>query len=101
MQNDGKKYFPQKSVREYFNTNFINARFDMEKGEGRDLAAKFGVRSYPTYLFLNGEGELVSRNTGYMEESMFVAMAQDINSQGNKKVPLKKDLRTEKKTLNS
>jgi thioredoxin-related protein len=89
MQNDGKNIFPQKSVREYFNTNFINARFDMEKGEGRDLAAKFGVRSYPTYLFLNGEGELVSRNTGYMEESMFVAMAQDINSQGNKKGSLK------------
>lgn len=84
-----KNIFPQKSVREYFNTNFINARFDMEKGEGRDLAAKFGVRSYPTYLFLNGEGELVSRNTGYMEESMFVAMAQDINSQGNKKGSLK------------
>ncbi|OCA80488.1 disulfide isomerase [Chryseobacterium contaminans] len=84
-----KNVFPQKSVREYFNTNFINARFDMEKGEGRDLATKFGVRSYPTYLFLNGEGELVSRNTGYMEESMFVTMAQDINSQGNKKGSLK------------
>ena len=27
-----KNIFPQKSVREYFNTNFINARFDMEKG---------------------------------------------------------------------
>lgn len=84
-----KNVFPQKSVREYFNTNFINARFDMEKGEGRDLASKFGVRSYPTYLFLNGEGELVSRNTGYMEEGMFVTMAQDINSQGNKKGSLK------------
>lgn len=84
-----KNVFPQKSVKEYFNTNFINARFDMEKGEGRDLATKYGVRSYPTYLFLNGEGELVSRNTGYMEESMFVAMAQDINSQGSKKGSLK------------
>ncbi|PTT39764.1 disulfide isomerase [Chryseobacterium sp. HMWF028] len=80
-----KNVFTQKSVSDYYNTNFINARFDMEKGEGRDIASKFGVRSYPTYLFLNGEGELVSRNTGYMEESMFVAMAQDINSPGNKK----------------
>lgn len=84
-----KNVFPQKTVRDYYNTNFINARFDMEKGEGRDLASKFGVRSYPTYLFLNGEGELVSRNTGYMEESLFVAMAQDINAPGNKKGSLK------------
>lgn len=84
-----KNVFTQKSVSDYYNTNFINARFDMEKGEGKDIASKFGVRSYPTYLFLNGEGELVSRNTGYMEESMFVAMAQDINSPGNKKGSLK------------
>ncbi|HAO29584.1 MAG TPA: disulfide isomerase, partial [Chryseobacterium indologenes] len=81
--------FTKKSVGDYYNANFINARFDMEKGEGREIAAKFGVRSYPTYLFLNGEGELVSRNTGYMEESLFVAMAQDINSPGNKKGSLK------------
>lgn len=84
-----KNVFPQKSVKDYYNTNFINARFDMEKGEGRDIAAKYGVRSYPTYLFLNGDGELVSRNTGYMEESLFVAMAQDINSPGNNKNSLK------------
>ncbi|MDR6459613.1 thiol-disulfide isomerase/thioredoxin [Chryseobacterium vietnamense] len=84
-----KNVFTQKAVSDYYNTNFINARFDMEKGEGRDIASKFGVRSYPTYLFLNGEGELVSRNTGYLEESLFVAMAQDINSPGNKKGSLK------------
>lgn len=84
-----KNIFTQKSVSDYYNTNFINARFDMEKGEGREIASKFGVRSYPTYLFLNGEGELVSRNTGYMEEGLFVAMAQDINSPGNKKGSLK------------
>lgn len=84
-----KNVFTQKAVGNYFNTNFINARFDMEKGEGRDIASKFGVRSYPTYLFLNGEGELVSRNSGYMEEGIFVAMAQDINSQGGKGGSLK------------
>lgn len=84
-----KNVFPQKSVKDFYNANFINARFDMEKGEGRDIASKYGVRSYPTYLFLNGEGEIVSRNTGYMEESLFVAMAQDINSPGNNKNSLK------------
>lgn len=84
-----KNTFTQKAVGDYFNANFINARFDMEKGEGREIAAKFGVRSYPTYLFLNGEGELVSQNYGYMEGSLFVAMAQDVNSPNNKKGSLK------------
>lgn len=84
-----RNVFTKKTVGDYFNTNFVNARFDMEKGEGREIAARFGVRSYPTYLFLDGEGELVSQNTGYMEEGLFVAMAQNINAPGNKKGSLK------------
>lgn len=84
-----KNVFVTKSVGDFFNKNFVNARIDMEKGEGREIAAKFAVRSYPTYLFLNGEGELVSQNYGYMEESMFLLMAQDINSPNNAKGSLK------------
>ncbi len=84
-----KNIFNKKSVGDFYNKNFVNARIDMEKGEGREIAQKFGVRSYPTYLFLNGDGELVSQNYGYMEEGMFLAMAQDINAPGNKKGSLK------------
>ncbi|ASW76306.1 disulfide isomerase [Chryseobacterium piperi] len=84
-----RNVFTKKPVGDYYNANFVNARFDMEKGEGREIAAKYGVRSYPTYLFLNGDGELISQNLGYMEESVFLAMAQDINSPSNKKGSLK------------
>ncbi|MCJ8154929.1 thioredoxin family protein [Chryseobacterium sp. SSA4.19] len=84
-----RNVFTQKPVGDYYNSNFVNARFDMEKGEGREIAAKYGVRSYPTYLFLNGDGELVSQNYGYMEGNMFLSMAQDINSPNNKKGSLK------------
>lgn len=84
-----KNTFTKKSVGDFYNKNFINARIDMEKGEGREVAQKFGVRSYPTYLFLNGEGELVSQNYGYMEEGVFLAMAQNIDSPNNKKGSLK------------
>ncbi len=84
-----KNTFTKKSVGDYYNSNFVNARFDMEKGEGRDIAARYGVRSYPTYLFLNGDGELVSQNFGYMEEGLFLSMAQDINSPNNKKGSLR------------
>lgn len=79
-----KNVFTQKSVGDYFNKNFISSRIDMEKGEGREIAQKFAVRSYPTFLFLNGDGELVSQNYGYMEPSLFLSMAQDVNG-GNSK----------------
>ena len=56
-----KNVFPLPAVKEYYNANFINARFDMEKGEGREIAQKYQVRSYPSYLFLNGDGEVVMK----------------------------------------
>ncbi|KQS92987.1 thioredoxin family protein [Chryseobacterium sp. Leaf394] len=79
-----RNVFTQKSVGDYFNKSFISSRIDMEKGEGREIAQKFSVRSYPTYLFLNGDGEMVSQNYGYMEPGLFLSMAQDVNA-GNSK----------------
>jgi len=79
-----RNVFTQKIVGDYFNKNFISSRIDMEKGEGREIAQKFAVRSYPTYLFLNGDGEVVSQNYGYMESGLFLSMAQDVNA-GNSK----------------
>ena len=79
-----KNIFTKPAVKEYYDKNFINAAIDMEKGEGRDIAQKFGVRSYPTYLFINGDGELVSQNMGYMEEDVFIKAGKDANLPGNK-----------------
>ena len=75
-----KNVFPLPAVREYYNANFINARFDMEKGEGREIAMKYGVRSYPSYLFLNGDGDVVMTNYGYMGEQDFIAIAKEANN---------------------
>ncbi|MBU8882774.1 thioredoxin family protein [Kaistella sp. DKR-2] len=75
-----KNIFPLQSVKEYYNANFINARFDMEKGEGREIAMKYGIRSYPTFLFLNGDGEVVMKNYGYMGEQDFLAIAKEANN---------------------
>ncbi len=74
-----KNIFPLPAVSEYYNANFINARFDMEKGEGRDIAMKYGIRSYPTFLFLNGDGEVVLKNYGYMGEADFLTIAKEAN----------------------
>ncbi len=80
-----RNIFTLKSVADYYNQNFINAHFDMEKGEGREIAQKFGIRSYPTYLFLNGNGELVMKNFGYMGENDFLQIAKEANNPDNLK----------------
>lgn len=77
-----KNIFSKETVGQFFNANFINAHFDMEKGEGRDIALKYAIRSYPSYLFLNGEGDLVYRGLGYLGEAQFLALAKEANEIG-------------------
>ena len=69
-----KDIFPQKEVGDFYNKNFINLAMDMEKGEGRTLAQKYSVTSYPTYLFINGNGELVHKDLGYMDNAKFIEL---------------------------
>lgn len=74
-----RNVFTDAKVADYYNKNFINAHFDMEKGEGRELAAQYGIRSYPTLLFLNGEGEVVGKELGYLNTADFLALGTKNN----------------------
>lgn len=74
-----RNVFTDTNVADYYNKNFINAHFDMEKGEGPSLAAKYGIRSYPTLLFLNGEGEIVGKELGYIKTEEFLALGKKNN----------------------
>ena len=69
-----RKIFTDARVGEYYNANFINAQIDMEKGEGPDLSTRYGVRAYPTFLFVNGEGELVHQGLGYQPVEKFLEL---------------------------
>jgi thioredoxin-related protein len=70
-----KNVFSDPAVGEYFNKNFVNAKIDMEKGEGIALSQKYGVRAYPTFLFIDAEGELVHRAVGLHSIDDFINVA--------------------------
>ena len=60
-------------VGEYYNAHFLNLQLDAEKSEdGKMVAKTFGVSAYPTFLFVNGDGELVYRFLGGKTVDMFV-----------------------------
>ncbi|MFK8163162.1 MAG: hypothetical protein AB8H12_11920, partial [Lewinella sp.] len=58
-----------------YNEKFINAKFDMEKGEGPGLAKRYSVMAYPTYLFVDGNGDIVHKGIGYIPQEEFLALA--------------------------
>ena len=69
--------FPQEKVGNYFNKTFVNAKFDAEKGEGIDVAKKYGVRAYPPFLLLDKDGTEVGRIVGGADGDMFIEKVQE------------------------
>ena len=59
-----KFIFPLKECGNYFNSNYVCIMKDMEEGEGIDIAQKYNVRIYPTYLILNHDGTVYCRLDG-------------------------------------
>lgn len=56
--------FPDAEVGKYMNTTFVNAKVDAEKGEGKDIAATYEIRAYPTMLMLDAQGKEIGRIVG-------------------------------------
>jgi len=56
--------FTDSSVGAYFNNNYINVKFDMEKGEGPYIAGRYQVTAYPTLLWLDGNGSIKNKVVG-------------------------------------
>ncbi|MFZ4523446.1 MAG: thioredoxin family protein [Bacteroidales bacterium] len=56
--------FTKDTIADYYNKTFICAHFDMEKGEGVQLAQTYQVKAYPTLLFVNAAGEMVHKVVG-------------------------------------
>ncbi len=72
--------FMDSVVGNYYNKNFINLKLDAEK-EGLHMAQQYQVSSYPTLMFINGEGEVIYRGSGSRYGDNLVQLGENaINS---------------------
>lgn len=69
--------FKDLALAKYFNENFINLKFDMEKGDGITLRKKFEVEFFPTFIFVNGDGEVIHRIVGGSDAPEFLEKAKE------------------------
>ena len=68
--------FKDPAVGKLYNDNFINLKIEMEKNpEGRDLAASYKVRAYPTLLIIDGKGNLIRQVVGMQTKDGLVMFA--------------------------
>lgn len=71
-----REVFTQDEVGAFFNKHFINLKVDMEKGEGPQIAQKYRVSSYPTFLFLDEKGETIHLAKGGRPADQFIGQGK-------------------------
>ena len=77
--------FSKKEVGDFMDEYFVAAKYDIDKPTGKALAGKHGVRSIPTYLVFNTEGDLLGKITGSMPAEEFTAALRKIIDETGKK----------------
>lgn len=75
-----KQTFPQKAVGEYMNQHFVSIQIDAEKGEGVELAKRFKVTAYPTFVIIGADDKEVARTLGYRDGTEFIAELERITN---------------------
>lgn len=71
-----KKYFTLESVGKEFNKKYICFKIDAEKGEGLELAKKYGIRAYPTLIFADASGKELNKVMGMKNEEQLLKLAK-------------------------
>jgi thiol-disulfide isomerase/thioredoxin len=71
------KIFPKKAVGDFYNQHFINVKIDMEKGEGPSLANLYQVKAFPTFLFIDPQGNLLHSSLGYKDASAMLTLGKE------------------------
>ena len=69
--------FTDTLVINFMKKNFICASQDIEKGEGDFFRKKFGIRFYPTFLFLDEDGKELYHTSGEFTPTNLIAEAQN------------------------
>lgn len=67
------KIFPMAEVGEYMNPRFVSIKIDMEKGEGPELASKFEISAFPTFIIFDKDGKETGRFLGGSDAPNFLA----------------------------
>ena len=73
-----KTTFKDVEVGEYFNKNFICITINGETDEGNAILNKYNVRSYPTLIIADYEGNMRTKTTGFVKPRILINFGKRI-----------------------
>ena len=81
--------FPKDAVGEYFNARFVNIKLDAEDEDvnGPEIGDRYGIRAYPTLLFLNPDGSELGRGVSGLEVEQLIQLAKEATGEASSGFP--------------
>jgi len=79
------------AVANFYNANFINVKYDMEKGEGAMLADRYYVSAYPNLVFISPDGVMLHKGVGFVAANEFLTLAKTAKNPETQYYTLKKN----------
>ena len=61
----------------FYSKSFVNAPFDAEQFPGAEIANRYDAYLYPSFLFINGDGDLIHRGCGFMDAETFITLGEE------------------------
>lgn len=71
-----KKYFTLDNVGKVYNKKYVCLKIDAKKGEGPVTAKKFGVKAYPTLVYLDASGKELQKSLGMKTGEQLLELAK-------------------------
>jgi hypothetical protein len=81
--------FTKPEVIAFFNEHFLNLKIDSETEKGIELVLEYAIKEYPSYLFLNQDGEIVYKIVGFQSTNNLIHEATKAEKSKKEFVPLK------------
>lgn len=73
------RIFPHQEVSKMMHNYFIPAKYNMEKGEGIEIAKQYDINTYPTFLILQADGTIWHKLIGAFEKPEdFIAKINEV-----------------------
>jgi len=67
---------PAKKVGKFMNQNFINLSIDVNTWNGLVFSLFYDVRSYPSYFYIDPNGKIIHKESGFKSEKVFIRMGE-------------------------
>lgn len=76
--------FPSEEAGNYFNEKYVFLKYEVDLDDPENICKNYGVTAYPTFIFMNGDGEQLSRMLGGSGDTKtFIANVDDLMNPEN------------------